>query len=69
MDTPKYTSTITIGGQNQDTYFSDAFPKPTSSANDGIINRQSGELVLTCLDDSGAGIVSKFANSFAMPAA
>lgn len=46
MDTPTYTADIIVGGADQTTYF-DALPAPTGSANDGIITKQSGELVLT----------------------
>jgi hypothetical protein len=53
MDTPQYTSDIIIGGADQTTFFSGAFPAPTSSQNDGIITRQSGELVLTCYQSDG----------------
>lgn len=53
MDTPEYTSDIIIGGENQTTFFSGAFPKPTSSQNDGIITRQSGKLILTCYKADG----------------
>ncbi len=53
MDTPTYTSDIIIGGKDQTTFFPGAFPAPSSSQNDGIITRQSGELILTCFKADG----------------
>ena len=53
MDTPTYESDIIIGGPDQTTFFTGAFPAPSSSQNDGIITRQSGELILTCYKADG----------------
>ena len=52
MDTPIYTSDIIVGGEDQTTYFT-ALPAPTGSANDGIITKQSGSLVLTFYQSDG----------------
>ena len=53
MDTPKYSATVIVGGQSQNTQFTGAFPDPTGFDQDVIITKQSGELAITFVDDAG----------------